>query len=79
MAYLASHEKVVIVQPKMPNGSLKDLIYEVSYPIILDWSQKYSNKSSGLSSDKVARYGRQILEVSVCVCVCACVYMCICV
>ena len=29
----------------------------------LDWSQKYSCKKSGLKPERVAQYGRQILEV----------------
>jgi hypothetical protein len=62
VAYLATHGSVVIAQPKMPNGSLKDIIYKVEHPT-LDWSQKYSSKSTGLKPDKVALYGRQVLEV----------------
>ena len=62
MAYLATHERVVIVQPKLSSGSLKDIIYKVAHPT-LDWSEKYSRKTAGLKPEKVARYGRQILEV----------------
>ena len=62
MAYLATHERVLIVQPKLPSGSLKDIIYKVEHPT-LDWSQKYSCKKPGLKPERVARYGRQILEV----------------
>ena len=29
-----------------------------------DWSMKYSRRSKGLSAEKVANYGRQVLEVS---------------
>ena len=63
MAYLGTYERVVIVQPKMPAGSLKDIIYKVEHPT-LDWSQKYSHRRRGLAPEKVARYGRQILKVS---------------
>ena len=63
VSYLASHEKIVMVQPRSDAGSLKDLIYEVPHPT-LEWSQKYAKRQSGLPPDVVARYGRQVLEVS---------------
>ena len=52
----------MIVQPKVSSGSLKDIIYKVEHPT-LDWSEKYSHKTTGLKPERVARYGRQILEV----------------
>ena len=88
--FLVDHQLLVMVQPFVPSGSLKDLIYKVasyicvhnvyskriqySYIIITNiviwktsplsaWSEKYAKRSRGLHTEKLALYGRQILEV----------------
>ena len=35
---------------------------QASHPTVT-WSQKYARRYRGLSTDKIARYGRHILEV----------------
>ncbi|XP_012155368.2 uncharacterized protein LOC101455557 isoform X3 [Ceratitis capitata] len=60
---LGSSNFACLVTPFNSRGSLKDLIYRVSYTQWNEpWARKYTRKPNGLPVSQVQRLGRQILE-----------------
>ncbi|XP_011403693.1 PREDICTED: slowpoke-binding protein-like isoform X2 [Amphimedon queenslandica] len=58
--YIPDKRIIVILEPFLQRGSLKDLIYHTTPS--LPWSTKYSVRRSGLRTHQIQNFGRQILE-----------------
>jgi PX domain-containing protein kinase-like protein len=58
--YIPDRKLVVIIEPFVSRGSLKDLIYQTTPS--LSWATKYSVRRNGLNLNQIKNYGRQILE-----------------
>ncbi|KAK3102227.1 hypothetical protein FSP39_009753, partial [Pinctada imbricata] len=58
--FITEQNLVVVVLPVSTKGSLKDFIYKSRFTT--SSSDKYRNKSKGLSVKQIALFGRQILE-----------------
>ena len=63
--YLQKHDRVVVIEVLADQGSLKDYIYEgpKRRQRLETWGKKYKSAGSSLDADKIALFGRQILEV----------------